>query len=108
MSQTSEDRKKPFHEVVSSMLLTAPVGLTSDPASGKTEEVVVLLTILQRSKMPAAEAKKTAANHAHLPGLLESVGRPTAVTVLRLPRGNPSALARLVPAMGTAGDVFLL
>ena len=75
MSQTSEDRKKPFHEVVSSMLLTAPVGLTSDPASGKTEEVVVLLTILQRSKMPAAEAKKTAANHAHLPGLLESVGR---------------------------------
>jgi len=69
------DDKKPFHEVLSTALITAPIGITSDLASAKAAEVMTLLDVLYKGKMPAAAAHKIAETHAGLPDLLISVGQ---------------------------------
>ena len=66
--------KKPFHEVLSWKLATAPIGITSALSDCKATEMLTILSILQESKMPAAMAHQIAATHAHLPTDLSSVG----------------------------------
>lgn len=67
--------KKPFHEVVSRHLMTAPIGINSDLASAKAAEVAAYLAVLQESKMPPEAARQIAEDHAHLPKMLRSVGQ---------------------------------
>ena len=69
------DQKRPLHEVLSSKLVTAPVGINSDLASAKAAEVMTLLDALQKGKMTAADAHKIAEDHAGLPELLSSAGQ---------------------------------
>ena len=68
-------QKRPLHEVLSSKLVTAPVGIKSDLASAKAAEVMTILDALQRGKMKAADAHKIAEDHAGLPELLKSAGQ---------------------------------
>ena len=44
------DQKRPFHEVLSFKLITAPVGITSDLASAKAAEVMTILDTLQEGQ----------------------------------------------------------
>ena len=64
------DQKKPLHEVLSTKLITAPVGITSSLASAKAAEVMTILDTLLKGKMKAADAHKIAEDHAGLPDLL--------------------------------------
>ena len=70
------DQKRSLHEVLSSKLVTAPVGITSDLASAKAAEVMTILDTLLKGKMKAADAHKIAEDHAGLPELLKSAGQP--------------------------------
>ena len=69
------DEKRPFHEVASRSLVTAPIGITSDLASVKAAEVATWLDVLYQSKMPAKEARKIAMMHAGLPTILRNAGQ---------------------------------
>ena len=69
------DQKRPFHEVLSFKLITAPVGITSDLASAKAAEVMTILDTLQKGKMKAEHAHQIATDHAGLPELLKSAGQ---------------------------------
>jgi len=69
-----DERKKPFHEVVSFQLLTIPIGITGILKAEKQAELALLLSILVRSKMPAAAAHEIAETHHQLPKKLREVG----------------------------------
>ncbi len=69
------DQKRPLHEVLSSKLVVAPVGINSCLASVQAAEVMIILDTLQKGKMKAADAHKIAEDHAGLPELLKSAGQ---------------------------------
>ena len=77
------DQKRSLHEVLSSKLVTAPVGITSDLASAKAAEVMTILDTLLKGKMKAADAHKIAEDHAELPATLDSVGQRTLAEVAK-------------------------
>lgn len=66
--------KRLFHQVISRMLHTAPIGINNDLNSAKATEVLTLLSILQQSKMPATTAHEIANAHNYLPEMLKEVG----------------------------------
>ena len=64
------DQKHPFHEVIASKLITASARMGGDVRDVNTVEVLVLLHVLQESKMPAIAAHEIAEDNVGLPKLL--------------------------------------
>ena len=68
------DQKKPFHEVLSTRLDIATVGVSG--GSWSVREVKLILDVLLASRMPAWAAHQIARYFANLPSLLARAGVP--------------------------------
>lgn len=67
--------KKPFHEVLADLMVTAPDGMMSKIKRVRAEQLNLLLDILYRSNdIPAAAAHTIARDNAGLPMLLVDAG----------------------------------
>lgn len=69
------EAKRPFHQILSEMLITAPVGITAELRCPKAAEVMTILRALHKGEMRAEYAHKIAEDYDYLPVLLRNTGQ---------------------------------